>query len=104
MHTVSQLAAAVFVIFVVAFAGAQQPQHQPGQQPSKAAPPPFTLTMETTYRPEYTDTDVELFSPLPMTPDLGIIAKSLAAQPSVVNAMQKARIGWDSSPNTRVEL
>ncbi|KAJ1898935.1 hypothetical protein LPJ66_002435 [Kickxella alabastrina] len=96
MHTVSQLAAAIFVISVIAFAGAQQP--------SKAAPPPFTLTMETTYRPEYTDTDVELFSPLPMTPDLGIIAKSLAAQPSVVNAMQNARIGWDSSPNTRVEL
>ncbi|KAJ2720601.1 hypothetical protein GGI07_004518 [Coemansia sp. Benny D115] len=69
-----------------------------GQDRSVATPAPFTLTLETTYRPLNTPADTRTesmqFSPLPLTPDLGLIANSLAAEPSVADAMQKARQRW----------
>ncbi|KAJ2786382.1 hypothetical protein GGI15_001554 [Coemansia interrupta] len=60
----------------------------------------FTLTLETTFRPRYTDTGSDTYSPIPLTPDLGQIVNSIAAQPSVSEAMR--RVQYDD--NTRDEL
>ncbi|KAJ1835269.1 hypothetical protein LPJ63_001276 [Coemansia sp. RSA 2711] len=59
--------------------------------------------METTYRPEITDTASGTYSPIPFTPDLGQIVNSIAAESSVSNAMQQARAGWGLE-STRDEL
>ncbi|KAJ2492565.1 hypothetical protein IWW37_001320 [Coemansia sp. RSA 2050] len=48
--------------------------------------------METTVRPEYTNTGTDLYSPIPLTPDLGRLADSVASQPSVAKAMRNAKV------------
>ncbi|KAJ2779923.1 hypothetical protein H4R18_003738 [Coemansia javaensis] len=61
------------------------------QQTPQARAQPFTVSMETTYRPEHTGTG---YSPMPLTPDLGRIADSVAAEPSAAAAMRQARAAW----------
>ncbi|KAJ1665661.1 hypothetical protein IW140_003131 [Coemansia sp. RSA 1813] len=56
--------------------------------------PKFTVSMETTYRPEYTESDSDSYSPIPLTPDLANIVDSVSAQPSVASAMNQARGAW----------
>ncbi|KAJ2674722.1 hypothetical protein IWW42_001568 [Coemansia sp. RSA 1085] len=65
------------------------------QGPSAPTPQPFTVTLETTYRPEITDSDSASYSPLPFTPDLGHIINSIASEPSMSKAMRQARASWD---------
>ncbi|KAJ1741839.1 hypothetical protein LPJ68_002452 [Coemansia sp. RSA 1086] len=55
------------------------------QGPSAPTPQPFTVTLETTYRPEITDSDSASYSPLPFTPDLGHIINSIASEPSIAS-------------------
>ncbi|KAJ2494894.1 hypothetical protein GGI11_008647, partial [Coemansia sp. RSA 2049] len=54
----------------------------------------YTVSMETTYRPEYTESDSDSYSPLPLTPNLAGIVESIATQPSVASAMNQARGAW----------
>ncbi|KAJ2005497.1 hypothetical protein H4R26_001920 [Coemansia thaxteri] len=68
-----------------------QPQAQQSLQP-----PTYTIAMETTLRPNYSSTDLSAtYSPIPITPDLGQIADSIASQPSVANAMRNAKVSTD---------
>ncbi|KAI8322266.1 hypothetical protein GQ54DRAFT_154488 [Martensiomyces pterosporus] len=77
------------------------------QEPQDAQRPPpqgVTVSMETTFRPDLSATaDAVGYSPLPLTPDLGGIASSLATQPSASDAMRKAGGSWRESA-TRDEL
>ncbi|KAJ2757970.1 hypothetical protein H4S06_002920 [Coemansia sp. BCRC 34490] len=59
--------------------------------------------METTYRPEYTESDSDSYSPLPLTPNLAGIVESIATQPSVASAMNQARGAWGMD-STKYEL
>lgn len=58
----------------------------------------FVASMETTMRPAYTESDKEAYSPIPLTPDLGNIANSVATQPSAANVMRAAKINWENVP------
>ncbi|KAJ2707298.1 hypothetical protein FB645_000809 [Coemansia sp. IMI 203386] len=73
---------------------------------SDSGPEPFTLTFETTYRPQITETDTDTaqYIPIPLTPDLGQIANSLASQTSVAAVMRKAQMQENTAANSRVEL
>ncbi|KAI9504952.1 hypothetical protein BX070DRAFT_221211 [Coemansia spiralis] len=70
---------------------------------AQMAQPTLTVSMETTYRPEYADVGSGSYSPIPITPDLGSIANSVAAQPSVASAMSQAKRTLATS-NARGEL
>ncbi|KAJ2454429.1 hypothetical protein EV183_001555 [Coemansia sp. RSA 2336] len=65
------------------------------QDPSVPTPQPFTVTLETTYRPEITDSGSASYSPLPFTPDLGHLISSIASEPSMSKAMRQARASWE---------
>ncbi|KAJ2799793.1 hypothetical protein H4R20_004297 [Coemansia guatemalensis] len=86
----------IFALFAIRAHAQQTPQPEPQAQP-------FTVSMETTYRPEITSSGTVEYSPIPLTPDLGQIAKSIAEQPSVAAAMRQAKNdgGFES---TREEL
>ncbi|KAJ2757302.1 hypothetical protein GGI19_000122 [Coemansia pectinata] len=71
--------------------------------PNSVHRPTYTIDMETTLRPEYTNTGTDLYSPIPLTPDLGQLVASVASQPSVAKAMRDAKVGNDS-PTARAEL
>ncbi|KAJ2416348.1 hypothetical protein GGF41_005513 [Coemansia sp. RSA 2531] len=71
--------------------------------PNSVQRPTYTINMETTLRPEYTNTGTELYSPIPLTPDLGQLINSVASQPSVAKAMRAAKVVNDS-PTARAEL
>ncbi|KAJ2246412.1 hypothetical protein IWW43_004879 [Coemansia sp. RSA 1935] len=64
---------------------------------------PYKARMETTYRPEITDTASATYSPIPFTPDLGEMVNSIASDSSVSDAMRQARMGWGLE-STRDEL
>ncbi|KAJ1646668.1 hypothetical protein LPJ64_001894 [Coemansia asiatica] len=79
---------------------------QSAESEPKHEPEPFTLTFETTYRPQYTATATETarYYPIPLTPDLGQIANSLASQPSVAAIMRNAQYQVNTAANSRIEL
>ncbi|KAJ2041446.1 hypothetical protein H4S04_006099 [Coemansia sp. S16] len=62
--------------------------------PNSVQRPTYTINMETTLRPEYTNTGTELYSQL---------INSVASQPSVAKAMRDAKVVNDS-PTARAEL
>ncbi|KAJ2747376.1 hypothetical protein GGI20_000514 [Coemansia sp. BCRC 34301] len=86
-------------VSAAAAATAQPVPSNPGQQR-----PTYTIVMETTLRPEFTNTGTAIYSPIPLTPDLGRLADSVASQPSVAKAMRNAKVGNDSPPTARAEL
>ncbi|KAJ2799476.1 hypothetical protein H4R21_003533 [Coemansia helicoidea] len=71
------------------------------QQTAQQTAQPYTITAATTYRPERSATAG--YSPMPLTPDLGRIADSVASEPSAAAAMRQARAAWDAA-STRDEL
>ncbi|KAJ2616932.1 hypothetical protein H4S08_000530 [Coemansia sp. RSA 1365] len=77
--------------------------HAQQAQQTGAQAQPFTASMETTYRPQATSSGTVEYSPIPLTPDLGQIANSIAAQPSVAAAMRQAK-NDDGFESTRDEL
>ncbi|KAJ2433507.1 hypothetical protein GGF42_009380 [Coemansia sp. RSA 2424] len=76
---------------------------QPAPPNSVQQRPTYTFAMEATVRPELTNTGTAIYSPIPLTPDLGQLADSVASQPSVAKAMRNAKVGNDS-PTARAEL
>ncbi|KAJ2801704.1 hypothetical protein FBU31_001827 [Coemansia sp. 'formosensis'] len=71
--------------------------------PNSVQRPTYTVAMETTLRPDYTNSGTVIYSPIPLTPNLGQLADSVASQPSVAKAMRDAKVGNDS-PTAHAEL